>query len=278
MLYLAATPIGNLGDITYRVVETLQSCDEVWCEDTRRTGQLLQYLQIRKPLVSCHEHTEKGRCPLLLSRLQEGKNIVYVSDAGMPGISDPGAVLLKACQKAGLPVTVLPGASAVLTAAVLSGLPIQPFTFYGFLPRDNKPRREMLENLSRCGHMAILYESPHRVKDTLKDLLSLLGDCPAALCRELTKMHEEARHGTLSSLIVSMEEEPRGECVLCVLVPSKTSNDQEENPDQLLLHLMEELSLKDAAAEAAKVLGLPKKEVYRRALELREQHSSAEEA
>lgn len=271
MLYLAATPIGNLGDITYRVVETLQCCDEVWCEDTRRTGQLLQYLQIKKPLVSCHEHTEKGRCPLLLSKLQEGKNIVYVSDAGMPGISDPGAVLLKACQETGLAVTVLPGASAVLTAAVLSGLPIQPFTFYGFLPRENKPRKEMLESLRRCGHMAILYESPHRVKDTLSELLSLLGDCPAALCRELTKMHEEARQGTLASLLSSTGKEPRGECVLCVLVPSETSKTQVEDPDQLLLHLMEELSLKDAAAEAAKVLGLPKKEVYRRALELREQ-------
>lgn len=271
MLYLAATPIGNLGDITYRVVETLRDCDEVWCEDTRRTGQLLQYLQIKKPLVSCHEHTEKGRCPLLLGKLQEGKKIVYVSDAGMPGISDPGAVLLKACQEAALPVTVLPGASAVLTAAVLSGLPIQPFTFYGFLPRENKPRKEMLESLHRCGHMAILYESPHRVKDTLKELLSLLGDCPAALCRELTKMHEEARQGTLASLLSSMEEEPRGECVLCVLVPSEASKVQVEDPDQLLLHLMEESSLKDAAAEAAKVLGLSKKEVYRRALELREQ-------
>lgn len=271
MLYLAATPIGNLGDITYRVVETLQKCDEVWCEDTRRTGQLLQYLQIKKPLVSCHEHTEKGRCPLLLSKLQEGKEIVYVSDAGMPGISDPGAVLLSACQEAGLPVTVLPGASAVLTAAVLSGLPIQPFTFFGFLPRENKPRKEMLESLRRCGHLAILYESPHRVKDTLSELLALLGDCPAALCRELTKLHEEARKGTLSSLLASMEEEPRGECVLCILVPSEGIGEQTTDPDQLLLSLMEELSLKDAAAEAAKVLGLPKKEVYRRALELREQ-------
>lgn len=271
MLYLAATPIGNLGDITYRVVETLQKCDEVWCEDTRRTGQLLQYLQIKKPLISCHEHTEKGRCPLLLDKLREGKEIVYVSDAGMPGISDPGAVLLSACQDAGLPVTVLPGASAVLTAAVLSGLPIQPFTFFGFLPRENKPRKEMLENLRQCGHLAILYESPHRVKDTLSELLTLLGDCPAALCRELTKLHEEARKGTLSSLLASMEEEPRGECVLCILVPSEGIEAQVTDPDRLLLSLMEELSLKDAAAEAAKVLGLPKKEVYRRALELREQ-------
>lgn len=277
MLYLAATPIGNLGDITYRVVETLQKCDEVWCEDTRRTVQLLQYLQIKKPLLSCHEHTEKGRCALLLDKLREGKEIVYVSDAGMPGISDPGAVLLSACQEAGLPVTVLPGASAVLTAAILSGLPIQPFTFFGFLPREKKPRKEMLESLRCCGHLAILYESPHRVKDTLSELFALLGDRPAALCRELTKLHEEARRGTLSSLLASMEEEPRGECVLCVLVPSNESYEQVADPDQLLLSLMEELSLKDAAAEAAKVLGLPKKEVYRHALDLREKQKESEE-
>ncbi len=270
MLYLAATPIGNLGDITFRTVETLKTCDEVWCEDTRRTGQLLQYLGLKKPLISCHEHTEKSRCPLLIEKLRSGMNIVYVSDAGMPGISDPGALLLSACQKENLPVTVLPGASAVLTAAVLSGLPIQPFTFFGFLPRDSKPRKQMLAQIARCGHVAILYESPHRVQNTLQELLALLGDCPAALCRELTKLHEEIRRGTLTSLLAEMEEEPRGECVLCVLVPEALSRPKAPDPKVLLKQLLETMSIKDAAAEAAHQTGFSKKEMYRMALALQE--------
>lgn len=270
MLYLCATPIGNLEDISYRAVRVLGECDEIWCEDTRRSGQLLQHLGIKKPLLSCHTHTEKSRCALLVEKLSEGKEIVYLSDAGMPGISDPGAVLLHACREAGYEVTVLPGASAVLMAAVLSDLPVQPFSFYGFLPRDNRDRKPVLDSVRSCGHLAILYESPHRVKATLKELLELLGDCPAALCRELTKLHEECRKGPLSELIASIETEVRGECVLCVLVPPMKKEAEQQDLDTLLLQLMATLSTKDAAAQAAKALSISKKEAYRRALELGE--------
>lgn len=144
MLYLVATPIGNLGDITYRAAEVLKECDAIYCEDTRRTAQLLNHLGIEKPLISCHTHNERMRSEQVVAALREGKQIVYASDAGMPGISDPGAILVSACIENGLDVTVVPGASAVLTAAVLSGLPPQPFTFYGFLPRETKPRREKI--------------------------------------------------------------------------------------------------------------------------------------
>ena len=141
MLTLIATPIGNLSDITYRAVETLRAADVVYCEDTRRTLQLLNHLDIKKTLVSCHEHNERERAEEVVSHLRAGRSVAYVSDAGMPGISDPGAALVSACIAAGLPYTVLPGASAVLTAAVLSGLPCRTFSFYGFLPRDSKGRR-----------------------------------------------------------------------------------------------------------------------------------------
>ena len=195
MLYLIATPIGNLGDITYRAVDTLQGCDEVWCEDTRQTAKLLNHLGIKKPLISCHEYTQKEKAPQLLEKLKAGLDIVYVSDAGMPGISDPGAVLVQACIEADLPYSVLPGPSAVLTAAVLSGLPLDRFAFFGFLPREGTARKKALSDLVACGCTAILYESPHRVRDTLNDVLAAAGDCPCALVRELTKVHECAgRH------------------------------------------------------------------------------------
>ena len=181
MLTLIATPIGNLSDITYRAVETLRAADVVYCEDTRRTLQLLNHLDIKKTLVSCHEHNERERAEEVVSHLRAGRSVAYVSDAGMPGISDPGAALVSACIAAGLPYTVLPGASAVLTAAVLSGLPCRTFSFYGFLPRDSKGRRAYLERIAACGQLAILYESPHRVGATLAALRDALGErFPAA--------------------------------------------------------------------------------------------------
>ena len=271
MLYLIATPIGNLGDITYRAVETLNGCDEVWCEDTRQTAKLLNHLGIKKPLISCHEYTQKEKAPQLLEKLRAGLSIAYVSDAGMPGISDPGAVLLAACREAGLPCTVLPGASAVLTAAVLSGLPIGRFTFFGFLPREGAERKQALSDLAACGCTAILYESPHRVKDTLQDVLSAVGDCPCALVRELTKIHESCLRGTISEVLSGLPEEVKGECVLLFCVPKKAeAAPTADELDALLLSLMPHMSLKDAAREAADALKLPKKQVYARALELKE--------
>lgn len=270
MLYLIATPIGNLGDITYRAVEALQGCDEVWCEDTRQTAKLLNYLGIRKPLTSCYEYTQQEKAPQLVEKLRAGLNITYVSDAGMPGISDPGAVLVRACIEAGLPYTVLPGPSAVLSAAVLSGLPLDRFTFFGFLPREGPERKKALMDLAACGATAILYESPHRVKDTLNDALAAVGDCPCALVRELTKVHESCYRGLISEVLAALPDEVRGECVLLFSIPPKAAEaPTEQELDALLVQLMDHMTLKDAAREAAEALKLPKKQVYARALELK---------
>ena len=274
MLSLIATPIGNLSDITYRAVEVLAAADAVYCEDTRRSVQLLNHLGIKKPLVSCHEHNERERAEEVVARLREGQQIAYLSDAGMPGVSDPGAVLVAACIEAGLPCTVIPGASAVLMAAVLSGLPCQPFTFFGFLPRDNKGRKAMLEKIAVCGHLAILYESPHRVGATFRTLYETLGDQPAALLRELTKKFESAERGTLKELADRFSEtEPRGECVICVLCPAEGVHAKDNAPslDEILMQAMQDgLSVKDAAALAAERCGIKKKEAYARALELKD--------
>ncbi len=268
MLYLCATPIGNLGDISYRAVETLAVCDEVWCEDTRRTAQLLNHLKIEKKLYSCHEHNERSRAELLAQALADGREIVYVSDAGMPAVSDPGYLLVTTCVEKGLPFTVLPGASAVLTAAVMSGLTPQPFSFFGFLPREGKERKQVLMDIAQTPHLVLLYESPHRVLETLQLLLETLGDVPAAVLRELTKKFETAERGTLSELTERFQTEPKGECVIAVLPKRKAAVSADSRQlDKLLSPLLECLSDKDAAAVAAKALDLPRNSVYKRILE-----------
>ncbi len=264
MLYLVATPIGNLGDITLRAIETLKGADIVFCEDTRRTAQLLHHLGIEKPLKSCEMHSEAQESENVVRLLKEGREVVYVSDAGMPGVSDPGAILVRACVENDLPFTVVPGASAVLTAAVLSGLAPQPFSFFGFLPRETKPRADVLTEIAQTPHLCILYESPHRVQATLKDLYERLGDADAAVLRELTKKFESAYRGKLSALIDTFAEEPKGECVICVLpAPQKAAA---TDPDALIDELLQTLSVKDAAAVAAQRLHIPKKEAYAMAL------------
>lgn len=273
MLKLVATPIGNLGDITLRALEALREADVVYAEDTRHTLQLLNHFEIKKPLVSCHAHNEQARAAEIVPLLAEGKELVFVSDAGMPGISDPGAALVHVCIEHALPYTVLPGASAVLTAAVLSGLPCGAFSFFGFLPRDGRSRREAIAAIGACGHLALIYESPHRAADTLQELCEALGDLPAALLRELTKKFETAERGTLASLAARFAEEPpRGECVLAVLCSRAHAAEVQQKPslDALLTALLESgLSVKDAAAEAAARTGMPKKQAYARALALR---------
>ena len=270
MLMLCATPIGNLGDLTPRVREALASCDAVYCEDTRRTLTLLNHIGVKKQLISCYRENERQRAAEVAARVQSGETIVYVSDAGMPGISDPGEALIAACIENNLPYTVLPGASAVLTAAIMSGLPAMPFTFFGFFPREKKAQKPLLEQLKRLDHLAIFYESPNRVHATLSLLHETLGDLDAALLRELTKLHEEAVHGTLGALAARYAEAPpRGECVLCVLC--RAAVDAADTPDlETLLNslLSSGLSVRDAAAEAASICGVPKKEAYAKALAL----------
>ncbi len=271
MLYLCATPIGNLMDLTPRVAEAFANCDAIYCEDTRRTLQLLNHLNLQKPLISCHAHNERARAEEVVARLQAGENLVYASDAGMPGVSDPGAVLVAACIQAGLDFTVLPGASAVLASVVLSGLPTQPFTFFGFFPRESKPQREMLSAIAGLGHLAILYESPQRVNKTLQLLLDHLGDCPAALLRELTKKFEEVIRGNLSEILQTLNgNAPKGECVIAVYAKPQIQEADPQALDDLLHGLLDQgLSVRDAASQAAAALDVPKKEAYARALALK---------
>lgn len=270
MLLLCATPIGNLGDLTPRVREALINCSAVYCEDTRRTRTLLNHIGIKKPLVSCYRENERQRAQEIVTRIQAGETIVYVSDAGMPGVSDPGEALIHACIANNLPYTVLPGASAVLMAAVMSGLPVLPFTFFGFFPREKKEQRALFEQLKRLGHLAVFYESPNRAGSTLKLLYETFGNLSAALLRELTKLHEEVSRGTLGELSARYaESDPRGECVLCVLFRAEASETPAPDLESTLQRLLASgSSVRDAAAEAASLCGVSKKEAYAKALEL----------
>ncbi len=270
MLLLCATPIGNLGDLTPRVREAIASCDAVYCEDTRRTLTLLNHIGVKKPLISCYRENERQRAEEVVARLKAGETVVYVSDAGMPGVSDPGEALIQACIANKLPYSVLPGASAVLMAAVMSGLPAMPFTFFGFFPREKKEQKRMIERLKRLDHLAVFYESPNRVGATLAVLSAALGTLDAALLRELTKLHEEAVRGTLGELAARYAEAaPRGECVLAVLCRAEPQAGDTPDLESLLKTLLSSgVSVRDAAAEAAQACGIPKKEAYAKALEI----------
>ncbi|MBQ6425264.1 MAG: 16S rRNA (cytidine(1402)-2'-O)-methyltransferase [Clostridia bacterium] len=272
MLTLIASPIGNLSDITFRAVEALRNADAVYCEDTRHSLILLNHFGIRKTLVSCHEHNERSRAEEVTERVRRGENIAYLSDAGMPGISDPGAVLVSACIEQGLPYTVIPGASAVLTAVVLSGLPGSTFSFFGFLPRDRKPRRETMDRICRCGHLAILFESPHRVGTTLKEFSERIPDCPAALLRELTKRYESVERGTVRELAERyLQNEPKGECVIAICCPDQAGETITEEAAEAMIRdlLAEGCSAKDAASQVSLKTGIRKNTLYAKAMEIR---------
>ncbi|MDO4564054.1 MAG: 16S rRNA (cytidine(1402)-2'-O)-methyltransferase [Clostridia bacterium] len=269
MLYLCATPIGNLKDITLRAVEALSACDAVFCEDTRQTAKLLNHLNIKKPLISCHEHNERFRAEELTRRLKEGETVCYCSDAGMPCISDPGAELVRVCIENGLDFTVLPGASAAITAVALSGLAPQPFTFFGFLPRESAKRRRMLDDIANTSHLCLLYESPHRVLTTLEQLKERLGaETEAAVLRELTKRFESVYRGRLGELAALLPADLKGECVIAVLPGAETAKAGEGELDSMLTQLLKTCPVRDAATAAAEALALPKKRCYARALEL----------
>ena len=272
MLYLAATPIGNMEDITLRTIRVLKKVSCIYCEDTRHTAALLNLLSIKKPLISCHEHNENERADEILRRVRGGEAIAFVSDAGMPGISDPGERLVAACIREDIPFTVLPGASASLTALVLSGFPSRGACFYGFLPRETKPRREAVAELAGHRGTLILYESPLRVSATCRELAEALGDRPAALVRELTKMHEEAVRETLSVLAERYAETPpRGECVLVVGgAPDAPAASEEDARAMLSSLLARGVRAKDAAKEVSALLGTSRNEAYRLALEIKD--------
>jgi len=217
MLYLVATPIGNLGDITLRAIEILKSVDCVASEDTRKTGHLLQHLGIKKPQVSFHEYNEQRAGAKLLVMLVEGKTVALVTNAGTPGVSDPGYTLVRSAIEAGIPVTMIPGASALIMAVVLSGLPVHSFTFRGFPPHKGGPRRRFLEADREGSYTLVYYESPYRLKGFLKDALEIFGDRHAAVANDLTKLFERIDRGILSELIKIFDDiEPRGEYTVVI--------------------------------------------------------------
>jgi 16S rRNA (cytidine1402-2'-O)-methyltransferase len=217
MLYVIATPIGNLGDITLRAIETLKIVDCVASEDTRKTGHLLQHLGIKKPQVSFHEHNEQRAGVKLLSMLEEGKSVALVTNAGTPGVSDPGYTLVRSVIEAGVPMTMIPGASAVIMAVVLSGLPVHSFTFRGFPPHKGGPRRRFLEADRDGSYTLVYYESPYRLNNFLRDALGVFGDRRAAIANDLTKLFERMDRGNLSELVNLYETiEPRGEYTVVI--------------------------------------------------------------
>lgn len=216
-LYLIATPIGNLGDISLRALETLRAVDVVASEDTRKTGHLLKHFEISKPQIAFHEHNEAKAGRRILGLLEAGQSVAVVSEAGTPGISDPGYSLVQLATEANIPVTMIPGATALIMALVLSGLPAHAFTFRGFAPRKQGKRQRFLAVDTDSPHTLIFYESPHRLAAFLQDALTVYGDRPAAVANELTKLYESVERGTLSQLVTHFENhQPRGEYVVVI--------------------------------------------------------------
>ncbi|MEA4971617.1 MAG: 16S rRNA (cytidine(1402)-2'-O)-methyltransferase [Candidatus Metalachnospira sp.] len=270
-LYLCATPIGNLGDITIRVLEILKSVDVIAAEDTRNTIKLLNHFDIKTPMTSYHQHNMISKGPELIEKLKEGADIALVTDAGMPGISDPGEDMAKRCREEGIPVTIAPGASAGISALVLSGMDARRYIFEGFLPTDKKERNSVLKNLENETRTTVFYEAPHRLSDTLSALLKAAGDREAATVREITKRYEEVRHDTLEGLLNYYKETPpKGEFVIIVggrsekelrqeKIDSWNSITIEEHMDK---YISEGMSEKEAMKLVSKDRGVSKREIY----------------
>lgn len=270
MLYLVATPIGNLMDITLRAIHVLKEAEIIACEDKRVSSKLLKHYGISKTLFSYHDHNADQVRPHLLSLLKEGKDIAYITDGGMPLISDPGYKLVVACQKESLPYTVIPGPSAPLMALCLSGLPPDRFLFCGFLPSKQGARKAALENVRDIQATLVFFESPKRLVSFLKDTYDVLGDREGVVCREMTKLYEETRRGSLPSLITHYETQaPRGEIVVLIEGASSLSSFSTEDLEAQLIKALASFSVKEAVSVISKAFGRPKREVYQRALILK---------
>ncbi|MBF0268135.1 MAG: 16S rRNA (cytidine(1402)-2'-O)-methyltransferase [Alphaproteobacteria bacterium] len=258
-----------MGDITLRAIETLKSCDGVVCEDSRVSGGLLNRLGFKKPLTPYHDHNADEMRPKLLARLLAGEKLALISDAGTPLVSDPGCKLVREALAADISVTALPGASALLAALVLSGLPSDRFLFAGFLPAKQSARRKVIDELKSVAATLIFYEAPHRLAETLDDLLLGLGDRSACVARELTKLFEEVRRGGLGELAGHYNQSgaPKGEVVV-VIAPPDLESSELIDIEALLHTALETMSLRDAAESVAKASGRPKREVYNLALSL----------
>jgi 16S rRNA (cytidine1402-2'-O)-methyltransferase len=271
-LYLVATPIGNLGDITVRALETLAGVDIIACEDTRITRRLTERYAISAQLKPYHEHNAALARPKILERLAQGAAIALVSDAGTPLISDPGFKLVREVSAAGYPVIALPGPSSVLAALSVAALPTDRFFFEGFLPPKETARRARLAELARIDATLVMFESGNRVQDTLADLARLMGGRDAAICREMTKLHEDIRRAPVSQLALSASTlETRGEFVLVIGPPAGAPIMAGDELDDLLRSQLKRDSVKDAVAHAVELSGRPRREIYARALELAKQ-------
>ena len=276
-LYLCATPIGNLEDMTFRVIRTLKEVDLIAAEDTRNSIKLLNHFEIKTPMTSYHEYNKIEKGHKLVQMLLEGKNLALITDAGTPGISDPGEELVQMCYEAGVPVTSLPGAAACITALTLSGLSTRRFVFEAFLPSDKKERQQVLEELKNDTRTVICYEAPHRLVKTLKELLEALGDRRITICRELTKKHETAWQTHIAEACEYYQENaPKGECVLVIEGRSREElkAEEQEQWEQMPLEAHMEhyesqgMDHKSAMKRVAKDRGVSKRDIYRMLLEL----------
>lgn len=275
MLYLCATPIGNLGDMTPRVIETLRSVDLIAAEDTRNSIKLLNHFEINTSMTSYHEYNKVEKADYLVAQMQQGKNVALVTDAGTPGISDPGEVLVAKCHEAGIAVTSLPGAAACITALTLSGLSTRRFCFEAFLPADKKEKAAILEELKEESRTIILYEAPHHLVRTLGELAEALGNRRLTLCRELTKKFETVLPTTIEGALSLYEkEEPRGEYVLVIEGKSLLQKREEVRESWLSMSIEEHMAYytetgldeKSAMKQVAKDRGVPKREIYQHLL------------
>lgn len=271
MLYICGTPIGNLEDMTYRVVRVLSEVDLIAAEDTRQSVKLLNHFDIKTPLTSYYEHNKDVKGPQLIKLLQEGKDIALVTDAGMPGISDPGEDLIKLCYENDVPVTVVPGPTAVVTALVLSGLNSRSYIFEGFLPRNKKQRAEVLERLVDESRTTVFYEAPHHLVDTLDSIYKTVGDRNIAVARELTKKHETVNRGAVGEVLEYFKEnEPKGEFVLVLEGKDKekikedkiASFEEMTIEEHFNMYIEQGMSEKDAMKQVAKDRGIGKRDVY----------------
>lgn len=276
MLYLCATPIGNLEDITMRVLRVLKEVDLIAAEDTRNSIRLLNHFDIKTPMTSYHEYNRIEKAHVLIGKMLEGQNVALITDAGTPGISDPGEDLVKLCYEAGIAVTSLPGACACVTALTISGLPTRRFCFEAFLPMEKKERQQVLEELKTETRTTILYEAPHRLQKTLAELAEVLGNRRATICRELTKKHETAFVTTLAEAAAYYEaNEARGECVIVMEGRSRAEMIQEEQSQWESMTVTEHVAFytdqgidrKEAMKRAGKDRGVSKREIYAKLLE-----------
>ena len=270
-LYLCATPIGNLEDITYRVLRTLKEVDLIAAEDTRNSIKLLNHFDIHTPMTSYHEYNKIEKAEVLIRKMQEGTNIALITDAGTPGISDPGEDLVRMCYEAGVEVTSLPGPAACITALTLSGLSTRRFAFEAFLPSDKKERQAVLTELVNETRTIIMYEAPHRLIKTLNELLETLGNRKMTLCRELTKKHETSFASTIEDILKFYEtQEPKGECVLVIEGKSRAELVQEERAkweemtieEHMEVYLGQGMDKKEAMKVVAKDRGVSKRDIY----------------